>query len=51
LQRDERELEHEGKLTHSRQSCPDRDGPREMLVWTPETGWTRVAIRPAASPS
>jgi hypothetical protein len=46
-----RALEHEGKLTHSRESCPDRDGPREMLVWTPETGWTRVAIRPAAAPS
>lgn len=34
-----RALEAEGKLTHSRETCPDRDGPREIQVWEPQTGW------------
>jgi hypothetical protein len=36
------ELERLGKITHTRQRCPDREGPREVQVWEPETGWTKV---------
>src|SRR5204862_7893482 len=43
------ELERQGKLNHSRAQCPDRDGPREVLVWTPDTGWRRTAIPRASS--
>lgn len=32
-------LEAEGKLDHAREQCPDRDGPREILVWERQTGW------------
>jgi len=37
-------LERQGKLTHSRDTCPDRDGPREVIVWTPERGWKHVSV-------
>ena len=40
-----KELEEQGKLDHAREQCPDRDGPREIRVWEPATGWTRTAIR------
>ena len=39
------QLEAEGKLDHTRDQCPDRDGPRDLQVWEPAAGWTRVAIR------
>jgi len=39
-------LHAEGKLDHPRERCPDRDGPREILTWSPGAGWTTVAIRP-----
>ena len=39
-----RELEVEGKLTHSRAQCPDRDGPRSVRVWTPAGGWRTQMI-------
>ncbi|MBI3402477.1 MAG: hypothetical protein HY048_13740, partial [Acidobacteria bacterium] len=45
-----RALEHEGKLTHGRETCPDRDGPREILVWDPETKWERVPIPASRGP-
>lgn len=34
-----RALEIEGKLTHSREQCPDRDGPRQIRMWAPAEGW------------
>lgn len=37
-------LEAQGKLHHTRAQCPDRDGPREIRVWEPQTGWRTVAI-------
>ena len=43
-------LENQGKISHSRDACPDKDGPREILVWDPETRWKRVAIRPSRAP-
>jgi hypothetical protein len=47
-------LEAEGHLNHSREHCPDRDGPREILVWEPSTGWTTQKIAhdgPGARPA
>jgi hypothetical protein len=35
-----RALEGQGRITHSREDCPDRDGPRQVQMWTPATGWT-----------
>jgi hypothetical protein len=40
-----RTLELEGKLDHPRERCPDRDGPREIFVWTPAAGWTAQKTR------
>jgi hypothetical protein len=46
-----RVLEREGKLAHDRDHCPDKDGPREILVWDPETKWKRVTIRSSHPPA
>lgn len=35
-----RQLEADGRLTHTREQCPDRDGPPRIEVWEPHTGWT-----------
>jgi hypothetical protein len=43
-----RELEAAGRITHTQSHCPDRNGPREIRVWEPETGWntqTRPQVR------
>jgi hypothetical protein len=37
-------LEADGHLNHTREQCPDRDGPREILVWEPSKGWMTQAI-------
>jgi hypothetical protein len=39
-----RALEGQGKLHHSQAACPDRDGPREIVVWERSTGWQRRLI-------
>lgn len=39
-----RQLEMEGKLDHTREQCPDRNGPREIKVWEPATGWRTVKL-------
>ena len=36
-----RRLELEGRLTHSRDACPQRDGPPVIHVWS-TTGWQVV---------
>jgi hypothetical protein len=41
-----RQLEALGKITHTREQCPDRDGPRQILVWEPETGWITTPTAP-----
>lgn len=41
-----RALELEGKLDHSRDRCPDRDGPPSIDVWEPSSGWTKKAVPP-----
>lgn len=35
-------LEREGRLTHAREACPERDGPREIRVWA-DAGWQTIA--------
>jgi hypothetical protein len=39
------QLEAEGKLDHSREQCPERDGPQPIQVWEPSTGWTTTRAR------
>ncbi len=34
-----RALEGQGQVRHAREQCPDRDGPAEIQVWEPQTGW------------
>lgn len=35
-------LEREGRITHTREACPARDGPPGIDVWRAAKGWTRV---------
>lgn len=37
-----RALEVEGRITHTRAQCPDRDGPRQVRMWEPASGWRPV---------
>lgn len=37
-------LEAQDKLDHSREQCPDRNGPREIAVWEPASGWRTIPI-------
>lgn len=39
-----RALEASGRLTHTRQACPDRDGPPSAQVWDPTTGWRTIPL-------
>ena len=39
-----RALEAQGKISHTRDQCPDRDGPRQIEVWEPRTGWKTLTI-------
>ena len=40
-----RALEAQGKIHHTREQCPDRNGPREIQVWEPVTGWRTVRVQ------
>jgi hypothetical protein len=40
-----RGLEADGRIAHRRDQCPDRDGPRQVLMWEPAGGWRDVLIR------
>ena len=35
-------LEAAGMIDHPRERCPDRNGPREVMMWEPGSGWTTV---------
>lgn len=37
-----RRLQLEGRLTHSRETCPDRNGPPAIDVWREGSGWVRT---------
>ena len=39
-----RALEAQGKIHHTREQCPDKDGPREIQMWEPVTGWRTVRV-------
>ena len=39
-----RKLEAEGKLHHTADACPDRQGPRQILMWEPQSGWRSRAL-------
>lgn len=39
-----RALEAQGLLRHSRDTCPDRHGPRTIKTWSPAQGWQVIAI-------
>ena len=43
-----RALEAKGTLTHSRDTCPEREGPREIQLWEPRAGWK--TIKASAAP-
>lgn len=38
-------LEVEKKVNHSREACPDREGPRVIHTWSAERGWAPHQIR------
>ena len=40
-----RTLEEQGRLDHTREQCPDRDGPRHIRLWDPATGWRTQPAR------
>jgi hypothetical protein len=40
------DLAKAGKLDHTFDACPDRDGPREILTWAPAAGWEAYRVRP-----
>jgi len=40
-----RALEAAGKISHTRDQCPDRDGPRSIRAWTAATGWANLPAR------
>lgn len=37
-----RAFEADGRIAHRRDQCPERDGPRQILMWEPATGWRTV---------
>jgi hypothetical protein len=39
-----RELERAGKISHTREQCPEREGPRQIEIWEPATGWRVQAV-------
>jgi hypothetical protein len=44
-----RALEAEGRVTHSREQCPDRDGPRALKVWDRSAGWQTIVLSPTST--
>jgi len=40
-----RTLEEQDRLDHTREQCPDRNGPRHIRAWEPATGWRTQPTR------
>lgn len=40
-----RALEAQGKIAHTREQCPERDGPLSIRRWEPSQGWQTVPAR------
>jgi hypothetical protein len=38
-------LEAQGKIDHSGEACPDRNGPREIRAWDPSAGWRLLTLQ------
>lgn len=45
-----RALELEGKLHHSRDTCPEKNGPPFVMVWTRDGGWKKVSTSRSSRP-
>lgn len=43
-------LELEGRLKHSREQCPDRDGPPAIEIWDAARGWVRTTAMAVPRP-
>ena len=43
-----RDLERAGKISHTREQCPDRDGRPTIEIWGPATGWRTQVLHKAA---
>ncbi|MBI1737786.1 MAG: hypothetical protein HYR58_00885 [Acidobacteria bacterium] len=39
-----KQLEEEGKIKHTPEQCPERDGPLGVRVWEPVSGWREVRL-------
>ena len=39
------ELERAGRIAHPRARCPERDGPTQIEIWEPATGWRVEPLR------
>lgn len=46
-----RELEVAGKISHPQDSCPDRNGPPSVRVWTADAGWSNMRPPPITAAS
>jgi hypothetical protein len=45
-----RALELAGKLNHSRETCPEKNGPPFIWTWTREAGWKKVPTSRSSHP-
>lgn len=41
-----RTFEIQGRLNHTRDQCPEKDGPVGMKIWEPATGWRPLTVTP-----
>lgn len=39
-----RQMEVEGKIHHSVEECPERNGPIKAQMWSPERGWEWITV-------
>jgi hypothetical protein len=40
------DFQHQGKLDHGLETCPERLHPQPVRVWTPTAGWSQIAMSP-----
>jgi hypothetical protein len=40
------DLQHQGKLDHGLETCPERLHPQPVRVWTPAAGWSQAELPP-----
>ncbi len=44
------QLEAQGKIKHTADTCPELHHPRSVKVWSPDEGWKTVAAQPITRP-